>query len=236
LAAVDSVSLTVVEGERHALIGPNGAGKSTLFKMIAGRTKPSKGRVEFRGRDITGMGEEQRVRAGMAVTFQTSELFESLTVRENLALAVRRHRGVSARWFRPAFDPNIDEEVEAALRQFHLDDEASRPAISLSHGQRRHLEIALALASEPSLLMLDEPVAGMSPAEAMAFVELVDSLRAVTIVIIEHNLDVVARVATRVSVLDSGVLIACGHPKEIAANEAVQAAYLGVERDGGWFT
>lgn len=228
LTAVDRVRMEVVEGACHALIGPNGAGKSTLFNLISGRIKPTAGHVYFAGRDITRLSEDERNRVGMATTFQHSTLFDGLSVRANLELAVQRHLGLSARvWPSRRDRARIQEATDERIVQSALTDLENTGAGALSHGQRRRLEIALALATEPRLLLLDEPAAGMSPVECEELIALIRSLRTQTVVLIEHNIDLVMDVATRVSVLDAGRLLTEGAPAEVSGSAAVQEAYLG---------
>ena len=228
LVALDGVSLSVAAGARHAVIGPNGAGKSTLFALVTGSLRPTAGRVGFDGQDVTGRPDHARARAGMAKTLQHSSLFTSLTVLDNVALATRRAAGLGMAMLRPA--GRHAAAREAAMRQLELVGLAGRaavPAAALSHGERRQLEVALALATSPKLL-LDEPTAGMSADDSARFAELVESLgAAVTVLIIEHDLDVVFRLATRVTVLHLGRVLADGTPDEVRADETVQRASLG---------
>ena len=233
LAAVDDVSLSVVEGERRALIGPNGAGKSTLFQLINGQLTPTSGSIKFRGSDITKTPVHDRVRAGMAMTFQRSNLLDDLTVEQNVYLAVQRTQGSHRRWFTPAHKVSaVNDRVDQVLEVFSLTNDAKAVTGSLAHGRRRSLEIALAYSVEPRLLLLDEPAAGMSPGEIEAFLELLNGLSGVTFVMIEHNVDLVLRVASKITVLDAGRVIAEGPPDEIVDSADVQRAYLGAAREG----
>jgi branched-chain amino acid transport system ATP-binding protein len=229
LVALDGVSLSVAGGARHAVIGPNGAGKSTLFALVTGSLRPSAGRVLFDGQDVTRRPDHARARAGMGKTFQHSSLFGSLPVLDNVAIATQRAAGRGMAMLRPA--ARHTAVTEQAMRQLELVGLAGRaavPAAALSHGERRQLEVALALACSPKLLLLDEPTAGMSAADSARFAELVESLgAAVTVLIIEHDLDVVFRLATRVTVLHLGRVLADGTPSEVRADELVQRAYLG---------
>ena len=229
LAAVDDVTLTVERGARHALIGPNGAGKSTLFNVLAGTLAPTSGRIELAGQDVTRRSDAWRSRAGLAKTFQHSSLFLSLSVADNVAIAAQRVTGDGLRLRRSARRcPGVDDSVERCLTQTGLTGRAGARVGDLSHGERRQLEVAVALATQPTLLLLDEPTAGMSAAESGAFAALVESLPAeVTVLLIEHDLDVVFRLATRISVLHLGQLLADGDPETIRADERVQSAYLG---------
>ena len=229
LAAVDDVSLTIERGARHALIGPNGAGKSTFFNLLAGTLKPTAGRIVFDGEDVTGRSDAWRSRAGLAKTFQHSSLFLSLSVADNVAIAAQRVTGDGMRLRRSARRcPDVDSTVERCLEQTGLTSRAQSRVSDLSHGERRQLEVAVGLATGPSLLLLDEPTAGMSAAESGRFAELVESLPAeVSVLLIEHDLDVVFRLASRISVLHLGRLLADGEPEQIRADERVQQAYLG---------
>ncbi|HET9557405.1 MAG TPA: ABC transporter ATP-binding protein, partial [Actinomycetota bacterium] len=220
---------SVAAGARHAVIGPNGAGKSTLFALVTGSLRPTAGRIRFDGQDVTGRPDHARARAGMAKTFQHSSRFTSLSVLDNVARATRRVAGLGMAMLRPA--GRHAAAREAAMRQLEqvgLAGRAAVPAAALSHGERRQLEVAIALATSPRLLLLDEPTAGMSAADSARFAELVESLgAAVTVLIIEHDLDVVFRLATRVTVLHLGRVLADGTPDEVRADETVQRAYLG---------
>jgi branched-chain amino acid transport system ATP-binding protein len=229
LVAVDGVTLTISAGARHAVIGPNGAGKSTLFNLVAGSIRPSAGRIVFDGQDVTRRPDHARARAGIAKTFQHSSLFASLPVLENAALAVRRATGNGMRMIRPARrDAAVRDQAMRCVERVGLAERAGVPAGTLSHGERRQLEVGVALAMSPKLLLLDEPTAGMSAADSAAFAELIESLgEEVTVLVIEHDLDVVFRLATRVSVLHLGRLLADGTPAQIQADEVVQRAYLG---------
>ena len=229
LAAVDDVTLTVERGARHALIGPNGAGKSTLFNLIAGTLKPTSGRIVFDGQDVTSRSDAWRSRAGLAKTFQHSSLFLSLSVADNVAIAAQRVTGDGVRLRRSARRcPGVDERVARCLEQTGLAGRAGSRVGDLSHGERRQLEVAVALATEPTLLLLDEPTAGMSAAESASFAALVEQLPAdVTVLLIEHDLDVVFRLAGRITVLHLGAVLADGDPARVRADEDVQRAYLG---------
>jgi branched-chain amino acid transport system ATP-binding protein len=229
LAAVSDVSLTIERGARHALIGPNGAGKSTFFNLLAGTLRPTTGRIVFDGHDVSKRSDAWRSRAGLAKTFQHSSLFLSLSVADNVAIAAQRVSGDGLRLRRSARRcPEVDACVERCLEQTGLAARARARVSDLSHGERRQLEVAVALATEPTLLLLDEPTAGMSAAESGRFAELVESLPSdVTVLLIEHDLDVVFRLASRISVLHLGRLLADGPPQEVRADERVQTAYLG---------
>jgi branched-chain amino acid transport system ATP-binding protein len=229
LVALDAVSLSVAAGARHAVIGPNGAGKSTLFGLVTGSLRPTAGRIIFDGRDLTGRPDHARARAGMGKTFQHSSLFTSLSVLDNVALATQRAAGLGMAMLRPAGrHAAVRDEAMRQLERVGLAGRAAAPAAALSHGERRQLEVALALATSPRLLLLDEPTAGMSAADSAHFAGLIESLGAeVTVLIIEHDLDVVFRLASRVTVLHLGRVLADGTPDQIRADDTVQRAYLG---------
>jgi branched-chain amino acid transport system ATP-binding protein len=229
LVAVDRVTLTVQAGARHAVIGPNGAGKSTLFGLITGAIRPSAGRVLFDGQDLTRRPDHVRARAGMSQTFQHSSLFTTLSVLDNVALATQRAAGRGMRMIRPAGrHTTVQEQALRHLELTGLADRAAAPAGTLSHGELRQLEVALALATSPKLLLLDEPTAGMSAADSARFAEVIEALGPeVTVLIVEHDLDVVFRLATRVTVLHLGKILAEGAPAEVRSDQAVQRAYLG---------
>jgi branched-chain amino acid transport system ATP-binding protein len=229
LCAVDSVSIRVEPGARHAVIGSNGAGKSTLFALMAGAQRPSSGSVHLGSDDVTRLPEHRRAGRGLARTFQHANLFGPATVAANVALAVRRWLGCG---YRPWPDRRREAAVAARVGQLldtvGLAARADIPAAGLSHGERRQLEVAVALASQPTVLLLDEPTAGMAAPETRRFVELVAALpSSLTVVLVEHDLEVVFGVATHLSVLHLGRLIADGDPDEVRADPAVRAAYLG---------
>jgi branched-chain amino acid transport system ATP-binding protein len=230
LTAVNDVTLDVMAGSRHALIGPNGAGKSTLFNLIAGTLRASEGQILLHGQDVTRRSASRRARQGLAKTFQHSSLFMSMSPTENVALAAQRAAGFGMAVHRSAARrrAGIDDVAERCVEQVGLSDRATIPAAFLSHGESRQLEVAVALATNPRVLLLDEPAAGMSPAESARFSELIEGLpREITVLLIEHDLDLVFRLADRVSVLHLGALLADGTPDEVRANPEVQHAYLG---------
>ncbi|MCY1125763.1 ABC transporter ATP-binding protein [Frigidibacter sp. RF13] len=218
LKAVDGVDLDLARGEIHALIGPNGAGKTTFVSLLSGRTPAQSGTVRFEGRDITRLPAHARVRQGIAYTFQITQVFANLTTFDNVALAVQG-RGVSKRLVR---------ETSAALERVGLADCADEVAGTLSYGHQRLLEIAMGLALNPRLLILDEPTQGLAIGEIENFKRLIEGLVPErTVLLIEHNMDVVMDLAHRITVLNFGQVLSTGTPEEIRANAAVQAAYLG---------
>lgn len=233
LRAVDRVSLRIPAGGRHALIGPNGAGKSSLFAVLAGATPATSGCLTFAGQEVTGWDEVGRARAGLVRTYQHSSLFLGLTVLDNVRLAVERLHGRTLRpWPSRRADRRVTDRAAEHLEQVGLAGRSLEPVSSLSHGERRQLEVALVLACEPRLVLFDEPTAGMSAAETARFSELVESLPSeITTVIVEHDLDVVFRLADRISVLAAGRIIAEGTAAEVRADPRVNEAYLGAGDD-----
>jgi branched-chain amino acid transport system ATP-binding protein len=229
LKAVDDVSLRVRRGERRAIIGPNGAGKTTLFNAITGVVLPTSGRVEFDGRDITRLPPHRRAACGISRTFQITNLFPSLTVRENMELALR---GLKSRKF-SFFGTNTftDEECVQADRALGLSRLGSRSDAlvrELSYGEQRQLEMAMALAPNPRLLLLDEPAAGLSPAERVIVTDIIRALPAeITIVLIEHDMDLVLSLVDWVTCLNNGQFLAEGTPDDIRTNADIQGVYLG---------
>jgi branched-chain amino acid transport system ATP-binding protein len=231
LVAVSNVSLAVPAGELHAVIGPNGAGKTTFFNMISGLFAPTRGSIVFDGADVTSLPAYKRVQGGMVRTFQITEIFPELTVRENVRIAVEVAAGYRLRpWLSRVDTAARDRDVQNLIEQTGLADNSERLVGELSHGDQRATEIATALALKPLLLLLDEPTAGMGEQETTQITSLVRKLHResrYTIVLIEHDMRVVFHLADRLTVLDQGKLLAQGTPKEVASNEAVQAAYLG---------
>ena len=229
LAVTRDVSLTVRPGEVHALIGPNGAGKTTLVGQVAGSIRPDRGRIVFGGRDITSLPPQRRARLGLARSFQIITLLPHFTARENVAVAVQRRHGSSFHFWRDAGrERALNTEAEAALAAVGLADRAATQASALSHGEKRHLELAVALACAPKLLLLDEPMAGVGHDEAARLLALLQGLRGqFAMLLVEHDMDAVFALSDRVSVLVAGAVIASGPPAAIRADPAVRAAYLG---------
>lgn len=233
-AAVDAlkaVDFSVVAGEVHALIGPNGAGKTTFIHHVSGALRPDSGSVHFAGQDVTGLSMHERVRAGMARSYQITNVFLGLCARDNVVLAVqgRADAGSSFRFWQPvAAETALFAEAESWLAQVGLADKADAVAGSLSHGEQRALELAMALATKPQLLLLDEPMAGTGPEESARMVELIENLaRHVTILLVEHDMEAVFRLADRISVLVNGRMICTGTPDEVRSDPGVRRAYLG---------
>jgi branched-chain amino acid transport system ATP-binding protein len=227
--ALRDVSLSIEPGERRAIIGPNGAGKTTLFNIISGELPPSSGAVTLGGREVTNLPPEQMFRLGLARTFQKNSLFLDLTTQENVRLAVQAHQKQGHHWFRPwwSFD-EVNQRTRHVLERAGLWSRRLDAAKNLSYGEQRQLEMAIALAGEPSLLLLDEPTAGMSLAETASSVVTIGALpRDLTLLIIEHDMDTVFAVADRITVLDHGQVIADGNPEDVRHDSQVRAVYLG---------
>jgi branched-chain amino acid transport system ATP-binding protein len=221
------VDLSVRHGERHALIGPNGAGKSTLFDLIAGRTQPTSGHIALNGVDVTGMPAHRLGRKGLARSFQTTSVFTGLTVHDNVRCAVLGSRAATwrNRWFHSSA---IDEEAHRVMKAIGLADRSDALATSLSYAESRSLDLGLALATGASVLLLDEPTAGMNRAEAARALALIrETTQGKTLLIVEHDMEAVFALADRISVLVQGRIIATGAPADIAADPVVRAAYLG---------
>ena len=230
LIVTDDLNLTVAEGERHVIIGPNGAGKTSLINQIGGQLEPASGRIFLKDIDITGRPPNLISRMGIARTFQRNNLFHNLSVIENLRLAVQIRRGNPFNFFTPMDrDAGLVERARELMRQVHLGDDGARIAGKLSYGEQRQLEIGIALAGEPELLLLDEPTSGMSPAETSRMIDLIASLpRSLAILMIEHDMRVVFSVADRITVLYYGKVLATGTPAEIQGNSRVREVYLGM--------
>lgn len=231
LLASDDVSLDVRRGEVHALIGPNGAGKSTLIKQIAGEIISDSGTVSLEGRDITGLDAPARIRSGLARSFQISSLIPEFTVLQNVMLAVMAHEGRVFRFFRPALkDRPLVAAAMEELSRVGMSHRAGVRASDISHGERRRLEMAVALSLKPRVFLLDEPMAGMGPEGSKELTGFLDGLRdEAPILLIEHDMDAVFALADRISVLVNGRIIATGRAEEIRNSEVVRRAYLGEE-------
>jgi len=231
VTASDNVQFDVREGELHAIIGPNGAGKTTLINQLAGEVLPDSGCINFAGRDITVLPTYRRSALGLARSFQITSLFLDFTALDNVALAVQAHAGHSFRFWRNARrDRQLREPALAALKRVGLEGRRDILVSRLSHGEQRQLELAMALATEPRLLLLDEPMAGLGPKESHHMVALLRELKgALTILLIEHDMETVFSLAHRITVLVEGRAIASGAPATIRANPEVRRAYLGEE-------
>src|SRR5438132_3628228 len=227
--ASDSISLCVPKGELHAIIGPNGAGKTTLIGQLAGEIAADAGRIRFEGRDVTALPTDRRSQLGLARSFQITSLFLDFTVLDNVALAVQAHAGHSFRFWRDArSESQLRAPARAALARVGLAGRADVVVSNLSHGEHRQLEIAMALATRPRMLLLDEPMAGMGPDESARMVKTLRELkRELTILLIEHDMEAVFALADRITVLVYGRIIASGTPEAIRANAEVRQAYLG---------
>jgi len=235
LAATDGVDFEVREGETHAVIGPNGAGKTTFISQLSGMLRPDEGKIRFAGEDITTLSAPARSRKGLARSFQITSIYREFTALDNVALAVQAHAGHSFRFWRPArADAALRDPARAVLEEVGLGARADIVAANLAHGEQRQLEIAMALATRPRLLLLDEPVAGMGTDESLRMVEFLATLKdekrgRQTMVLVEHDMDAVFSLADRISVLVYGRIIATGTPEQIRSNPEVRAAYLGEE-------
>lgn len=236
LVAVDGVNLTIERGEFRSVIGPNGAGKTTLFDLVTGVLSPSAGQVQFDGEDVTRLAPHERVHRGIGRSFQLTTVFGGLSVRENVRVAAQSvHDGsmsIKERLFRPTrtFDA-VNERTDEVLSRVGIADYADERAATLAYGDRRRLELGIVLATDPDLVLLDEPTAGMSREETHTTMDLIgEALSDRTLLLIEHDIDLVMDVSDRISVLDRGRMLASGTPEEIADDEDVQAAYLGGER------
>ncbi len=229
IKAVDHVNLKVNQYDTHAIIGPNGAGKTTLLSQLAGELNSDSGRILFKGRDIARLDSAHRARLGIARSFQITNVMLPMTMLENVVLAVQARSGHSFRfWKRVRDETELTREAMQALAQVGLDDRANERASEVSHGEHRQLEIAIALAMKPEMLLLDEPMAGLGPEETRSMVSILNDLKGeITVLLIEHDMDAVFSLADRVSVLVNGHAIASGSLEEIQSNDEVQAAYLG---------
>jgi branched-chain amino acid transport system ATP-binding protein len=235
VVAVDKVDLSVRAGEVHALIGPNGAGKTTLIAQVSGSMAADAGRIFFDGHDITKAPQHSRVKAGLARSYQITSIFRRFSVLDNLALAVQARSGSSLSFWRPvAAEKALFDEASLISKEIGLQDRLNSLAMTLAHGEQRALEVGLALATRPKLVLLDEPMAGMGPEESQRMIALIQRIRAqVTVLLVEHDMDAVFRLADRISVLVNGRVIASGAPQAIRADAEVRRAYLGDEVAAG---
>jgi branched-chain amino acid transport system ATP-binding protein len=231
VVAVDTVSLDVRAGEVHALIGPNGAGKTTLIGLISGSLPGHEGQIVFRGADLTRAKAHARVAAGLARSYQITSIFKRFSVLDNLALAVQARSGSSFKFWKPVErETALFDEAGSIAAQVGLSRKLSAVGMELSHGEQRALEVGLALATRPKLVLLDEPMAGMGPEESQHMIALISRIREeVTVLLVEHDMDAVFRLADRISVMVNGRLIASDSPEEIRLNSDVRKAYLGDE-------
>lgn len=231
LRATNNLSLDVTWGHLHALIGPNGAGKTTLVNQLTGDIIPDSGTIIYNKKDITKLKPHQRGKLGIARSFQITHIFENLTVEENLALSIYAHCDHNFKFWQNSLKSRlIQEKLPEALARVGLDNQAKLPASALSHGEKRQLEVGMALTGNPKLLILDEPMAGMGPGGTVELAKLINTLKGShTILLVEHDMDVVFSLADRITVLDYGENIITGSPDEIRQNEQVRTAYLGEE-------
>jgi branched-chain amino acid transport system ATP-binding protein len=233
VAIVDHIDLDLAPGEFLAVIGPNGAGKTSLFNLVSGLCKPTDGSVSLAGTDVTRLAPHRRARLGLGRTFQSSAVFGSLTVLDNVRLAVQAHRGGSMRlWRNPRDEREVTSAAATVLDRVGLAERTTALAGTLAHGEKRKLEIALLLAGQPKVLLLDEPMAGVSAEDVPALVEVIRNLTTVegqSVLMVEHHMDVVLDLADRVAVMHHGALLICDTPETVMANRTVQEAYLGEE-------
>jgi branched-chain amino acid transport system ATP-binding protein len=229
ITATNNVTLDLRQGARHALIGPNGAGKTTLINLLTGVLEPSEGSITLEGQDISRLSPHERVKRGMVRTFQINQLFDSLTPLQTLALTVSQHQGLGLKWWQAlGANRQVTARCEALLDQFHLTEVMDQPTSILAYGKRRLLEIAIALACEPRVLLLDEPVAGVPAGEREELLQTVAALPAdVSVLLIEHDMDLVFSFANRMTVLVNGTVLTEGDPDQIANDPQVKAVYLG---------
>ena len=231
LLAVNRANVAIHTGELRSIIGPNGAGKTTFFKLISGEVRPTSGRIRFNGRDIAGLSQHEVCRLGVAKSYQITNIFPHLSVLENVRVAAQGYARSFNFWSRADRLTDVRDRALALLETIGLAARAEQLAAHLSHGEKRHLEIAIALAAEPILLLLDEPTAGMSPEETDETMLLIRELAAGrTVVLVEHKMKLVMNISDRITVLHQGQVLAEGTPDEIRANELVQQTYLGAAR------
>ncbi len=229
ITATNDVTLNIMRGARHALIGPNGAGKTTLINLLTGVLEPSEGRIILEGNDVTQLAPHERVKRGMVRTFQINQLFDTLTPLETLALTLSQQQGLGGRWWQAlGANKKVTQRCEQLLEQFHLTQVMNQKTNVLAYGKRRLLEIAIALACEPRVLLLDEPVAGVPAGEREELLQTVAALPAdVSVLLIEHDMDLVFSFANRMTVLVNGTVLTEGDPGQIANDPQVKAVYLG---------
>ena len=230
LKAVDQVSFSVKEGQLKSIIGPNGAGKTTLFNLLSGLYESTAGKIFFQGKDITEKTMNQTSQLGITKTFQITHIFPRLSVFENVRISAQSRKTTFNFWRKADSLEEVNEKARKILEMVKLADSHDRPASTLSHGERKYLEIGIALATNPKLLLLDEPTAGMSPAETVLAMNLIRNLRDelnLTILLVEHDMNVVMNISDEVFCMNEGRELACGSPQEISGNEMVQKVYLG---------
>lgn len=232
LKVIFGIDLSIEQGERRAIIGPNGAGKSTVFNLITGKYVPSRGRIVFKGRDITGLSPHRILHLGIARSFQITNIFRSMTIFENFRNAILSKRKIPYNVFSPLSRMDgIVEEIERAMSLVGLLEKRNERAGELAHGHQRALEIGLTMAMDPELILLDEPTAGMSKGETSEMVHLIEKVtKGKTLIIVEHDMDVVFRLASRITVIYYGKILGSGSPEEIRGDLRVKDAYLGRER------
>ena len=233
LVVANDINFRLEPGARHALIGPNGAGKTTFINLLTGRLTPSAGRVFVGGDDVTALTQDRRVKHGLGRTFQINTLFRELSVIENVAMGIAERRGIATRMFAAGARRAALEEADALLQRLRLHDTALRPVRELPYGKQRLVEIAIALGLKPSVLLLDEPAAGVPSTETSIILDVIEQLPAdIAVLIIEHDMDLVFRIARRITVLVQGAVLVEGAPAEIAADARVREVYLGEGRHG----
>lgn len=229
LVATDSFSMDVKQGEIHAIIGPNGAGKTTLIHQLSGILEPDSGTIYFDGKEINHLSAPKRCHAGMVRSYQITSIFKDFSVLDNVAMSIQAREGHSFRFLENANnDANLSNKAMKVLKETNLQDKAGVLADNLAHGEQRQLEVAMALATSPKMLLLDEPTAGMGPEETSSVTKFLNSMKGkYTMLLIEHDMDAVFALADRITVLVYGRAIACGTPEEIRNNQEVRKAYLG---------